>query len=140
MTEQTTPYVLDERNPVHTRRVVAFASPTRFIAKGLTKDDAGRLEIVAEADDIVSWKLDFSGFLDDGERITDVTVSGHAKARTYDETSVILTTNQASTCPSEVFVSVTFSSGERHTSRVIIRQPRAACSTAPHITQPRGTV
>lgn len=141
MSETTSPTVLSEGGPTNPRRVVSYSSATRFIYRGLTKNVRGRLEVVAEGDEVATVLLDFSNFVENDETITDVTVSGPAIARNYGPTWAQIAFNAFSECPQDVAVTVTFSTGERFQDRFVSRQPARHCeSSIGSITQNRGVI
>lgn len=106
------PYVLEERGAVTPRRVVMFASLTRFTYKGLTKNTDGVLEIVAGPADVAAVKLDFSMMLEDGERIAHATVRGGTRQNAFKE-HLIFTVGRLTACGRRVVVTVEFTTGER---------------------------
>lgn len=114
------PYVLEERGAVTPRRVVMFASLTRYTYKGLTKNTDGVLEIVAGPYDVASVKLDFSMMLEDGERIAHAAVSGGTLQNARKD-HLIFTVDKLTACGHSVCVAVTFTTGEHETFEFIAR-------------------
>lgn len=106
------PYVLEERGAVTPRRVVMFASLTRYTYKGLTKNTDGVLEIVAGPADVASVKLDFSAMLEDGERIAHAEVRGGTLQNARKD-HLIFTVDKLQRCGRHVGVGVVFTTGER---------------------------
>lgn len=125
MTEATDLYTLTPRGTANPRRVVCYSGPDRKTYVGMSKNERGRLEIVGEASEVCSVKLDFSGFLDVDEVIESAVISG-ADLQTYGTQSLIFTTADHNE-PREILVQVRFSSGERFADRFIARAHRLGC-------------
>lgn len=106
------PYVLEERGAVTPRRVVMFASLTRYTYKGMAKNTDGVLEIVAGPADVASVKLDFSMMLEDGERIAHAEVRGGTLQNARKD-HLIFTVDKLQRDGRHVGVGVVFTTGER---------------------------
>lgn len=114
------PYVLEERGAVTPRRVVMFASLTRFTYRGLTKNTDGVLEIVAGPADVASVKLDFSAMIEDGERIAHAVVVGGTMQNAKKDW-LIFTVDKLTACGRSVVASVTFTTGEKSAFQFIAK-------------------
>lgn len=126
MTDAADPvYTLEERGAVNPRRVVMFASPTRYTSKGLVKNTDGILEIVGDPADVVTVKLDFSLMLEDDERILHAEVGGAVLQNAIGK-YLLFSVADFSACGRTVTVGVVFSTGDRQMVHFIAKADPAA--------------
>lgn len=109
------------------RRVISYTTGPRATYRNVNRNDQGRPEIVCDARDITSVKLDFADRMERGEIITEAvcTPAGVNASITYDATSAIVTV----TAPADggtAAIEVRTNMGEVFTEILCVRLPRRA--------------
>lgn len=114
-----------DARPRTPRRVIAYSSGRRATYRNVTRDDSGRPEIVVEANDIATVKLDFTDTLERGESIEEATATAAdvTSSITYDNRSILLTVINPSN-DGTIIVEARTNFGEQFTERLVVRLPK----------------
>jgi len=109
------------------RRAIIFTAKGPAAFRNVEKDSTGRPLVLLEEDEKVTVKLDFQSFVETGETISTVAITGNnitaTNAVAADNLSTTLTLSGAKDF-GDVKVVVTFSSGEIWRDKIIVRNKR----------------
>jgi len=116
-----------DTRPRSPRRVIAYGPGLRATYRNVNRDDAGRPEIVCDARDVTSIKLDFTDRMEPGELIVEATCTpcNVSASITYIGTIAILTVANP-VDDGTVAVEIRTSMGEVFTERLCVRLPKRA--------------